>query len=197
MTELNTLRKDLRKQRRAVSCFQQQQAELKIIQHLRHHVAFQNSKKIGIYLSAFGEIQTTQIIRHCFKLNKKVYLPMICNMNQRLVWVRITKNQFENKRFAQHPLGMREPMATRGIHVSDLDYLMMPLLACDSVGTRMGMGGGYYDRTLASAPCKPVRVGLAHDFQYLNTALIRQNWDQPLDSLITPSKTYFFKRNFI
>lgn len=196
MNELNALRKSLRKQRRAVSYFQQQQTELQVLQQLRHHVAFQKSKKIGIYLDAFGEVQTNKIIRLCFQLNKYVYLPMICNMNQRLVWVKMSKTQFENKRFTHHPLGMKEPIASRGTHVSHLDYLIMPLLACDAFGTRMGMGGGYYDRTLASVLCKPLRVGLAHDFQFLNDQLNRQPWDQPLDTLITPSKTYQFRRNY-
>ena len=46
---------------------------------------------------------------------------------------------------------MKEPMATRGQHVSTLDLLIMPLLACDQLGTRIGMGGGFCDRTLATA----------------------------------------------
>ncbi len=66
---------------------------------------------------------------------------MICSINQRLVWVRISKNQYVNRRFSHHPLGMKEPMATRGKHVSKLDLLLMPLLACDQYGTRIGMGG--------------------------------------------------------
>lgn len=196
MTELNALRKQLRKQRRSVSCFQQRQTELQVIKHLRHHVAFQTSKKIGIYLDAFGEVRTTKIIRLCFQLKKHVYLPMICNMNQHLVWVKISKNQFENQRFSHHPLGMKEPMKSRGSHISHLDCLIMPLLAIDGYGTRLGMGGGYYDRTLGSAFAQPRRIGLAHNFQYLNLKLHRQAWDQPLDVLITPSKTYQFRRNY-
>ncbi len=46
----------------------------------------------------------------------------------------------------------------------------MPLLACDTHGTRIGMGGGYYDRTLASAPQHPYRLGIAHDFQLIHNA---------------------------
>ncbi len=68
---------------------------------------------------------------------------MICNMNQNLMWVKISSSQYLNKRFSHHPLGMKEPMASRGQHVSTLDLLIMPLLACDHLGTRIGMGGGY------------------------------------------------------
>ena len=120
---------------------------------------------------------------------------MICNMNQRLVWVKISKNQFRQRRFSRHALGMLEPMASRGLHVSHLDLLVLPLLACDPKGTRMGMGGGFYDRTLATAPQRPYRLGVAHDFQFLNEPLQRNDWDQPLDALITPSKVYRFSRH--
>lgn len=65
---------------------------------------------------------------------------MICNMNQTLVWIKIKPHQYFSKRFSHHPLGMKEPMASRGHHVSKLDLLIMPLVACDHTGTRIGMG---------------------------------------------------------
>ena len=101
----------------------------------------------------------------------------------------------ENKPcFSHHALGMKEPMASRGYSVSHLDLLVMPLVACDHHGTRMGMGGGFYDRTLATAPHQPFRLGLAHTFQLLDQTLPRQAWDQPLDALLTPHGIYRFKR---
>ncbi len=129
-----------------------------------------------------------------FKHGKQVYLPVVCNMSQKLVWVEISQHQYRSKRFANHILGMQEPRKSRGFHVAKLDLLVMPLLACDEFGTRIGMGGGFYDRTLANSPRKPYRLGLAHDFQFLNIQLERQTWDQPLDALLTPSKLHRFKR---
>ena len=192
--DLKILRKQLRHQRRAVSPFAQKQAQQQVLNQLLRLKAFQHSKKIGVYLHAFGEIQTRHIIEYCFTQHKKVYLPMICNMNQQLHWVKITQQQYRNNRFSHHPLGMKEPMANRGLHVSKLDLLIMPLLACDIYGTRIGMGGGFYDKTLASAGKKPFRLGIAHDFQLINARLHRETWDQPLDGLITPSKYLHFKR---
>ena len=196
MTDLNQLRREIRKQRRSVSLFQQKQAELKVLQQLIKNPHFKHSKKIGLYLHAFGEIQTIRIIQYCFAQAKQVYLPMICNMNQRLVWIKISAQQYNNQRFSRHALGMKEPMASRGVHVSHLDFLIMPLLACDVYGTRLGMGGGFYDRTLASAPLKPIRVGLAHDFQLLEQKLNHRAWDQTLDQCISPTQSYKFNRNF-
>ena len=192
--QTSTLRQRLRKQRRSLNRFQQGIAATQCLQKILKCPQFHAAQKIGLYLDAFGEIQTKIIIEQCFALNKSVYLPMICNMNHRLVWVKISRNIYRNKRFSLHPLGMLEPMASRGIHVSHLDLLIMPLVACDRYGTRMGMGGGFYDRTLASAPRKPFRLGLGHDFQYLDLSLNRHAWDQALDAFICPSKAFYFRR---
>jgi len=191
---IQELRRYLRKTRRHLSKFEQRQAAQKVLNHLLRSPQFMHAKRIGIYLHAFGEIHTQAIIESCFKLGKQIYLPAICDMNQQLVWVRISQHQYRNRRFAYHRLGMQEPMSTRGVHVSRLDLLIMPLLACDYSGTRIGMGGGFYDRTLASARARPFRLGLAHDFQLLAQPLKREKWDQPLDALITPTVFLRFKR---
>lgn len=197
MTQQNSvLRSSLRKQRRQLSRFQQIRAEQQSFRQLIRQPEFLRAQKVGLYLSAFGEVQTHLLIEYCFQKNKQVFLPMICNMNQHLVWVSISQKQYRNRRFAHHALGMREPMTSRGFHVAHLDLLIMPLLACDRVGTRMGMGGGFYDRTLASAPHRPFRLGLAHQFQFLNEVLNKNNWDQSLDALQTEQHFYRFRRHF-
>lgn len=192
--DLKSLRQQLKTKRKQVDKFQQQSSSSQILHRLCHFPQLQQAKRVGIYLHAFGEIQTQQMIEYCFAQHKQVYLPMICSMNQQLHWVKISKQQYRNKRFSHHPLGMQEPMASRAMHVSKLDVLIMPLLACDVYGTRIGMGGGFYDKTLASAPNKPLRLGIAHDFQLVQERLPRQVWDQPLDVLITPLHMRLFKR---
>ncbi|KAF1024738.1 MAG: 5-formyltetrahydrofolate cyclo-ligase [Acinetobacter bereziniae] len=194
MNQNSQLRRTISQQRRKLSKQQQKMIESQCLKQCLQHPKFLQAKKIGVYLDAFGEVKTKRLIEYCFAQGKSVYLPMICNMNKILVWVKISHQQYRNQRFSLHPLGMREPMASRGRHISVLDVVIMPLLACDFKGTRMGMGGGFYDRTLASAFTRPHRLGLAHDFQFLDVQLNKNSWDQPLDSLITPAKTYYFKR---
>ena len=191
---LTNLRRQLRQQRRGVDLFQHQQAQQKILSQLYRLANFRHAQHIGVYLAAFGEIYTHQIILECFRRKKDVYLPMICNMNQHLVWVKITQSQYLNRRFAMHHLGMQQAMQSRAHAITRLDLVLTPLLACDHLGTRLGMGGGFYDRTLARAAKKPYRLGLAHDFQLLQTPLPRQAWDQPLDALLTPQHLLKFKR---
>ena len=186
-------RKTIRAQRRKVSIYQHRQSEQCIFASIMKNPKFNTSQNIGIYLNAFGEIYTNKIILLCFKHNKNVYLPRICNMNQKLYWVKISAHQFKTKRFSQHQLGMLEPKNSRGIHVNQLDLIFMPLLACDLHGNRMGMGGGFYDRTLVNATHKPFRVGLAHDFQVFEQTFNRQIWDQPIHMLFSPTKILNFK----
>ncbi|RYZ84461.1 MAG: 5-formyltetrahydrofolate cyclo-ligase, partial [Moraxellaceae bacterium] len=134
--QLRVLRKQLRQQRRALDLKTRQQAGRRVSQHLYSHSTFRQAQRIGIYLSAFGEVPTTAIIELGFKLGKQVYLPQIRNFDQKLRWVRISHQQWRNKRFSVHRLGMHEPRA-RGWNVNRLDLLIMPLLAFDSHGSRL------------------------------------------------------------
>ncbi|SDC03701.1 5-formyltetrahydrofolate cyclo-ligase [Acinetobacter boissieri] len=184
-------RKLLRKQRKNISHKVQQYTEHHICIKIARSAIFKKSKHIGLYLHAFGEVRTHLLIMQCFKHKKFVYLPQVCNMNQQLHWVKVTPQQYLQKRFYRHRLGMYEPRQRgRSIHI--LDLVITPLLACDSVGTRVGMGGGFYDRTLVSAPYRPYRLGIAHTFQYITNPIFKQIWDQPIHALFTATKAYYF-----
>ncbi|MCF9045799.1 5-formyltetrahydrofolate cyclo-ligase [Acinetobacter nectaris] len=195
MQPLSLLRKNIRKQRKNLNQFQQRQAEIACLHQIIRNPLFHHAQHIGLYLDAFGEIQTRLLLLYCFQKRKNVYLPKVCAMNQCLNWVKVSKKQYLNNRFSKHQLGMYEPQNGIGIQTQYLDVIFMPLLACDLLGTRLGMGGGFYDRTLAHTPKKPYRIGLAHDFQVIKTPLLRRSWDQPLDALFTPSKHYQFTSN--
>lgn len=189
---LPALRKQLRSQRRQLDRYQQRQTEQRCLQRLIHMPEFKQARHVGLYLHAFGEVATDRMIWQCFKQHKKVYLPLICNMTQHLRWVNITAQQYRQRRFCRHRLGMQQPMATHTWPVTHLDLLVMPLLACDPTGLRLGMGGGYYDRTLAMAAQRPFRLGLAHEFQYLEQTLPAQAWDQALHALLSPQHLRYF-----
>ncbi|TCM69865.1 5-formyltetrahydrofolate cyclo-ligase [Acinetobacter calcoaceticus] len=191
---LAALRKNLRQKRRQLNRYQQRQAERACLTQLTQLSVFNQAQHIGLYLDAFGEVPTGKIISACFQRGKSVYLPRICNMSQRLHWVRITAQHYHTQRFSPHRLGMLQPMNGRGFQVNHLDLLIMPLLACDASGLRLGMGGGFYDRTLALATQQPFRLGLAHEFQFLSAPLAAQPWDQALDGLLTTQHFRRFKR---
>lgn len=89
--------------------------------------------------------------------------------------------------------GIREPVESRP--VLEPDILLLPLLAFDDAGWRLGYGGGFYDRTLGALRArKPiVAIGLAYDGQRVD-AVPHDDYDEPLDFVLTPSGLREFQR---
>lgn len=191
------LRKSIRQQRRKLNIYPLRQAEQHIFKHILKFAPLRTTQHIGIYFDAFGEIPTRKLILYFLKCKKNVYLPKICPMNQRLSWQKINMQDFRQSRFYRHRLGMLEKMQSRSHTGKNLDVIIMPLVVFDQFGQRLGMGGGFYDRTLQHLKYRPYRLGLAHDFQYTETPLKQQHWDQRLDSVITPKKIFYFKPHYI
>ncbi|MEQ3639487.1 MAG: 5-formyltetrahydrofolate cyclo-ligase [Alteromonas sp.] len=80
------------------------------------------------------------------------------------------------------------------IPTSTIDAILMPLVGFDNKGNRLGMGGGYYDRTLAFTRFtqqSPILIGIAHDEQEVDT-LPYASWDIPLDVIVTPKRVLNF-----
>ncbi|EEG85357.1 5-formyltetrahydrofolate cyclo-ligase [Proteus penneri ATCC 35198] len=78
------------------------------------------------------------------------------------------------------------------IPISNIDIIFTPLVAFDTQGQRLGMGGGFYDRTLENWQQKSFYpMGLAHTFQQVDYLPIA-NWDVPLPEIITPNKKWSF-----
>ncbi|MHC4599721.1 MAG: 5-formyltetrahydrofolate cyclo-ligase [Planctomycetota bacterium] len=90
-------------------------------------------------------------------------------------------------------IGIREPRpGAPRVNPRDLRIVIVPGVAFDPLGYRIGYGGGYYDRLLASAP-RPLRVGLAFDLQRV-PSLPRQPHDVPVDVLVTESGVHIHHR---
>jgi 5-formyltetrahydrofolate cyclo-ligase len=191
------LRKSMRGQRLALPLHTRRHSEQSVVRHIRREPQFIRSRKIGIYLDAFGEVPTRALINLSFRLCKSVYLPVVHLKNKPLAWSRVTRHQWQNKRMSRHRLGMKQPSKQRGVTIRSFDYLFMPLVAFDLKGHRIGMGGGFYDRSLASCanisgyhkfkPSKPFRVALAYDFQRVE-AIQSNTWDISIHAVVTPTE---------
>ena len=192
-----TLRKSMRRQRLALPLHSRRHAEKSVVRQIRREPRFISSRKVGVYLDAFGEVPTRALIKLCYLMRKTVYLPVVHLENKSLAWSRVTRQQWQNQRMTRHRFGMKQPIKQRGVSVKSLDYLFMPLVAFDLKGHRLGMGGGFYDRTLAHCanirehrklqPSKPMRVGIAYDFQRVE-AIHSNVWDISIHSVVTPTQ---------
>ncbi len=93
----------------------------------------------------------------------------------------------ESTALVKNKFGIPEPTNSEEASIENLDLIFVPLLLCDKEGFRIGYGGGYYDRLLSET--KALKVGLSLS-PPADIILQREEWDIPLDYLITPFKTY-------
>ncbi len=179
MSTKQTLREHLKQQRMALSGAQLANAGDACLRQLLALPAFSNAQKVGVYLDFRGEMSTHAVIAHLLANQQQVFLPVISE--ERLVYAR-HQNAAD---LAKNRYGILEPVASAPrCDTRDLDVLLMPLVAFDRRGNRLGMGGGYYDKTLGSMQKKPLLIGLAHSFQE-QPSLIADPWDVPLHGIAT------------
>lgn len=193
------LRKQLRQQRLRLSKRQRNRAAYQArrsLNRLQHPAVTGKDVKVGIFADAFGEMPTQPLIDWARQRGYRIYLPVVTGKHQPLVFIEFTQKTWRQSRLPKHPLGMRQPEKGKMVKASELNVLFMPLVAADRLGNRMGMGGGYYDRTLAKAKNKPLKIGWAYDFQLVDK-LDSNPWDIKLDALITPSKLCLFRRYLV
>lgn len=196
-----TLRRSLHRQRLALSPRTRQRfahQALRQLSPIAQRFANHTIKpiKMGVYLDAFGELPTQPLIDWALRHGFEVYLPVVTGMDKPLYFVKLPSKNSRNARLIRHSLGMQQPASGQRLHVNQLNILFMPLVAFDKDGYRMGMGGGFYDRTLAKTKTKPLKIGYAYDFQQVEKLTVNA-WDVRLDMAVTPSKLYRFQRYLI
>lgn len=183
------IRSHIRHLRRALTSEQQQLAAEKATERALNYPAIRQAKKLALFLSFDGELDTRPLISRLWQQRQEVYLPVLHPFaTGQLLFIRFdpdTRLQPNRLRIAEPPLDVRN-LAT----LDELDVLMVPLVAFDRQGQRLGMGGGFYDRTLQNWQQHDVLpIGLAHDCQLVDTLPVAQ-WDVPLPVTITPSKIW-------
>jgi len=182
-----SLRSTLRRRRRSLSARQQRQAANGIAQHLKQYWHYKRARRIAYYLANDGEICPQPSIASLEKRGQQTYLPLLHPLKTNRLYFASHQNQsaLHANRFgiAEPPLG-KTPLAP----IWTLDVILLPLVGFDRRGNRMGMGGGFYDRTLArlknSTMKRPLLIGLAHHCQEVEQ-LQAQHWDIPLDIIAT------------
>ena len=192
-SQKKVLRQQLRQKRRSLSRAQQQQASRNLLKVLSAQPVWQNSKHIAVYLARDGEIDPQLLIEDAWEKGKTIYLPVIDPLNRHtmtfLPW-------HPNTITVKNKYGIPEPDIRRykPRPAWALDMVLLPLTGFDASGKRMGMGGGYYDRTFAfinkgTKPRQPVLAGLAHECQRVHQIPV-DNWDIPLSKIYTDLHRY-------
>jgi 5-formyltetrahydrofolate cyclo-ligase len=195
MSDRSQQRQLLRSQRRALSQHERQLRAEALCRQLFRQALFHNSRRIAVYLPSDGEVDTRDIIARAWLLGKQVYLPVLVPFQHNRLW--FARYQPDTP-LVSNRFGIPEPEVVHRQRVAPyaLDLVLTPLVGFDNEGNRLGMGGGFYDRSFAYLHQrriwrKPQLVGIAYDFQHL-PQLRAQAWDVPLTAVATDSKWHDF-----
>lgn len=177
------LRRIFLKKRQSLSRQQTEEKSTKIIEQLIQLKPFKDANVIHSYVSIKKnrEVDTRNLINRCFEIGKQVVVPKMMGEGK-LEHFRINSlNQLR-----ENSMGVPEPVAGKKMSVVNLDLVVVPMVAGDRFKNRIGYGAGYYDRFLGK--CSNPKIGLLFDCQLFDGTLPIEEFDIPLDILITESK---------
>ncbi len=181
------IRKQKRKLRRRLTDAEQASHAIFAAMQIAKTRAFRNCKRVAAYIANDGELDPANIIDSAWRMKKQVYLPVLSPFQQRLYFAPFAIDSDLHL----NCFGIIEPTCSPSLWLKpqQLDLMLLPLVAFDESGNRIGMGGGFYDRTLAYMKSrdrsrKPVLIGLAHELQRCDN-LVANSWDIPVDMIAT------------
>ncbi|MCD6045595.1 MAG: hypothetical protein K0R48_758 [Gammaproteobacteria bacterium] len=178
-----SLRREFRAKREAVTAVEREIASTALVQQLYTQDWFQNKQSFALYSAMASEIDTQPLITALWQHQKSCYLPRITPDNT-LVFAQYHADTV----LIPNRFGIAEPIASAPLcEISDLDIIFIPVVAFDEEGHRLGMGAGYYDKTLADLrkqKKRPLLAGLAYALQRANH-ISHDAWDVSLDIVVT------------
>ncbi len=177
----------MRAQRKALTPEQQSASSLALAQKLREDDNIQAASSIALYLSQDGEPDLMPFIQWAWAQGKTLALPRVDPQQQGIMSFYTYQ---PNTLLQPNRYGILEPDQHQTQTIDEtLDVLLIPLVAFDLEGKRLGMGGGYYDRALArlhNLGVTPTLYGIAHAFQQVES-LACEPWDIPMQKIFTGS----------
>jgi 5-formyltetrahydrofolate cyclo-ligase len=193
MTDQQALRQHLRRLRAGLSARERVAAAEQAARHVAAHRRFRHAGRIAGYFGSKGELDPMPLLERAVRMHKECYLPVLHPFRAGRLWFcrwepgdRLVPNRFD----------IPEPVVRKDrlVAARALDLIIVPLVAFDSACHRLGMGGGYYDRSLAFVnrlehARRPFLLGFAHEIQHVDHLPTRP-WDIRLDAVATQRRLY-------
>lgn len=186
----NSLRQKILAKRRQVTAKESAQAGLSILKNIMQMNVFKRTVNVASYISLSGEL-CTQDMNEYFMTRHHLCLPfMVTGQKGKMDFYSFKKGDelVENRFHILEPKNLPENL----ISEDKIDVIIVPLVAFDNKGNRMGMGGGYYDRMLKKVRKDCLVIGVAYEFQLVDELLVEE-WDMPMDIVITEKNCYKFR----
>ncbi|MBF0279846.1 MAG: 5-formyltetrahydrofolate cyclo-ligase [SAR324 cluster bacterium] len=175
-----SVRQAILNHRSRYSNLEREKASKQIQNHLLQWPVFQEAQIVHIFVNQAQEVETTSIIQHCWQTGKTVAVPYLVPQSAILGHsILTTFEQLQTEKF-----GLREPRSEtrQPIDLNTIDLVIVPGLAFDRRGGRLGYGKGYYDRFLSQI--KPFFLALAFQFQVL-PSIPQFPYDVPMNAILT------------
>jgi 5-formyltetrahydrofolate cyclo-ligase len=193
-TDRGDLRRQLRARRRAITGKAREQAGRRLARLIDNARLLRPGRRIGLYLSMREEVDTAPLLQLAQRRGCIIALPRIVSKRHSRMRFFVLEGRITTGAY-----GMLEPGDGRCMRVRELDIVFMPLVGFDAAGNRIGMGKGFYDRSLTHRIRlrhwrRPLLAGLAYDIQQV-ASLPAAKHDVPLDLIVTDSTLRRIRRS--
>jgi len=161
---------------------------LRACKALAQQAEFRDARAVMVYLDIHEEVDTTHLILAAWQDDKTVLVPRVAWKHKHMTAVAIHSL---DTGIAETPAGLREPTDTEPWPVEMIDLVITPALAFDRKGNRLGRGGGFYDRFLASPEMRAATCGLAFSEQLVDELPVSHH-DYAVDLVVTDTEVLRF-----
>ena len=182
----NKIKETILEKRDALSKKDIAKKSTKIKERLLNVEQYEKSKTIMFFVSFKNEVDIHELIRQALK-EKVVIIPKVTNKQIEPSVIIDFENLVEGK------LGVLEPIEAMNIAYKNIDVVLVPGIAFDLQGNRIGYGSGYYDKFLKKVP-KAIKIGLAFDFQIVDK-IPNEEHDVSVDFIVTEERVVDCKKN--
>lgn len=181
--EKNDIRRKIKSLRMMLSDMEKESAAAEVFARLEATAAFQMAERILMYHSLPDELSTLSFLRK-WKEIKKFYLPRVNGVNLDIL-------PYDETRLELGSFQIEEPTGEELVDPDEIELIVVPAVAYDRSGNRLGRGKGFYDRLLATT--KAAKIGVGYEFQLLDS-LPAEPHDVPMDMVITQHSTVVVHR---
>lgn len=177
-------RNRVKTQKALLTAAEKAEAAARVFEQLENNAAFVVARNILMYHSLPDELSTREFIDR-WHTRKNFFLPRVNGLDMEIL-------PFDRSRLALGAFHIEEPMGDETTDVADMELIVVPGVAFDRKGNRVGRGKGYYDRLLPRS--KAVKVGVGYDFQLIDEDLETEPHDARVDVVITRSTTITIRK---
>lgn len=179
------IRTDIRDRLRALDPQEKADADRRILERVMALPAFQRAQKVFCYFPLAHEVNTTPLVEALLEVHGIAYVP-VTDPDERMLRVAEIAATDE---LTEGPFGILEPTSPTFVEPAAIDVWIVPGIAFDGRGQRIGHGGGYFDAFFAEHPLDALKVALAYALQVVDEVPASDH-DVPVDIVVTEDEIW-------